>query len=449
MQKINSEIRFSDRDEYSRKSVAEKLIALLSSNGISISPVMIDGGWGTGKTEFCYKLINLLKEDHPDFNAIYIDAFSEDHANAPTMILLAAIFKILPEQEQSKLIKKAIPVLRFGLKTALKAGANFVLRQNGENIADEFQHAIKETSETAINESVEKILKEHIESEKNINLLKKALEKTSHEKPIIIFIDELDRCRPDFSISILENIKHIFNIKNVSFVLIANLKQLESTINAMYGHSFNAKKYLDKFINFNYKLPSHTDQGKHFTSISSLHWDNILSQDNQLRVIKDNINISAPILIEKSELSLREVETLFRYFKIYQELSNDQQRITTGKGIGYTTCRLIGIFLYCFRPELSNEISIKKDLEKLDMNELGSALGIIKLDRKHKSINNNINIVFYNMLNDYDLFSDKYPRPDDKEIIIWGKLSDEIFSYNYNGNAIYIIQDTIHILQLK
>ncbi|MEI7383701.1 P-loop NTPase fold protein, partial [Pectobacterium versatile] len=186
MQKINSEIRFSDRDEYSRKSVAEKLSALLSSNEISISPVMIDGGWGTGKTEFCYKLINLLKEDHPDFNAIYIDAFSEDHVNAPTMILLAAIFKILPEQEQSKLIKKAIPVLRFGLKTALKAGANFVLRQNGENIADEFQHAIKETSEAAINESVEKILKEHIDSEKNIRLLKKALEKTSHEKPIII-----------------------------------------------------------------------------------------------------------------------------------------------------------------------------------------------------------------------------------------------------------------------
>ncbi|MEI7107073.1 hypothetical protein WCU57_14940 [Pectobacterium versatile] len=83
------------------------------------------------------------------------------------------------------------------------------------------------------------------------------------------------------------------------------------------------------------------------------------------------------------------------------------------------------------------------------MNELGNALGIISLDRKHKGRNNNINIVFYNILNDYDLFSDKYPRPDDKGIIIWNELSDEIFSYNYNENAIYIIQDTIHILQLK
>ena len=78
---------FNDRDEFQRKQIAEKAVKILSSD-IDISPMVIDGGWGTGKTEFCHKLINLMAEDNTH-HLIYVDAFQADHADEPLLTILA------------------------------------------------------------------------------------------------------------------------------------------------------------------------------------------------------------------------------------------------------------------------------------------------------------------------------------------------------------------------
>lgn len=41
---------FQDRDDFNRQSIAVKAISFIQSD-IDISPMVIDGGWGTGKTE--------------------------------------------------------------------------------------------------------------------------------------------------------------------------------------------------------------------------------------------------------------------------------------------------------------------------------------------------------------------------------------------------------------
>lgn len=43
---------------------------------------------------------------------------------------------------------------------------------------------------------------------------------------LIIFIDELDRCRPSFAIEMLERIKHYFDDERVIFVVSLNKEQL-------------------------------------------------------------------------------------------------------------------------------------------------------------------------------------------------------------------------------
>ncbi|MCQ6678910.1 P-loop NTPase fold protein [Escherichia coli] len=52
---MSTDITFDIRDEYKRKAIAEKIISLLESN-IPVSPMVIDGDWGTGKTEFSKKV---------------------------------------------------------------------------------------------------------------------------------------------------------------------------------------------------------------------------------------------------------------------------------------------------------------------------------------------------------------------------------------------------------
>ena len=112
MSNLNNNITFADRDEFNRKSIAEKVIKLLVSD-TDVSPMVIDGGWGLGKTEFCCKLINLFEqqENHPEI--IYIDAFKADHADDPLLTILSAVADRIPEDKQATFIKKIIPSLKF------------------------------------------------------------------------------------------------------------------------------------------------------------------------------------------------------------------------------------------------------------------------------------------------------------------------------------------------
>src|SRR5690554_1329481 len=114
MTTLVEEMTFATRDEFQREPVADQLIRLLTSE-IDISPLVIDGDWGTGKTEFCTKLKNKL-ESTTDFRAVYVDAFKADHADDPLMTILSAILSLVDAGEKENLRQKALPVLRFGAK---------------------------------------------------------------------------------------------------------------------------------------------------------------------------------------------------------------------------------------------------------------------------------------------------------------------------------------------
>ena len=57
-----------------------------------------------------------------------------------------------------------------------------------------------------------------------------SLEKFASEdgegRPFVVFIDDLDRCRPDFAVKMLERVKHIFDVASLFFVIAVNKKEL-------------------------------------------------------------------------------------------------------------------------------------------------------------------------------------------------------------------------------
>ena len=246
--------------------------------------MVIDGSWGTGKTEFCKKLIRLMQQQHPDYRPVYIDAFRSDHSGEPLLALLAEIIKACtpPEGSDEKLIEEHKDRIRritkaagFVMKTVAKAAVGHVLKQNMEDLAEGMSQIINDKQEAknaaatvagaattlashsidaTIDATVEALLKEQIEAEKNLETLKACLKELAADKPIILFIDELDRCRPDYAVDMLEVIKHVFDVKNVKVVLVTNTKQLRAAINHRYGVEVDAQKYLDKFLKYSFAL---------------------------------------------------------------------------------------------------------------------------------------------------------------------------------------------------
>ncbi len=75
------------------------------------------------------------------------------------------------------------------------------------------------------------------------------------KSPVVFFIDELDLCRPDFSIALLERIKHLLSVEGMVFVLGIDRAQIERSINSLYGKEVDGDGYLRKFIDLGINLP--------------------------------------------------------------------------------------------------------------------------------------------------------------------------------------------------
>ena len=92
------------------------------------------------------------------------------------------------------------------------------------------------------------MLEEYEEYISNLNKVKKILEKVTANTKIIIMIDELDRCKPIFAIKLLETIKHLFNVKNMSFIFALDMTQLSYSIKKIYGTEIDASGYICRFF---------------------------------------------------------------------------------------------------------------------------------------------------------------------------------------------------------
>ncbi len=376
MPEEKNRLTFETRDEYQRKPIAEKIIRLLES-GAKVSPLVIDGKWGAGKTEFCQKLIHLVEDGESNLRPIYVDAFKADHADEPLMTLMAAVLKALPEQEREPLIKKALPAIKFGVKTALKAGTSWLLKQDAANVVEGFEDEVKQAGDEIINHSVETLLKDHIAAEENITTLQTALAELAKAQPIIVFIDELDRCRPDFAVNVIETIKHVFDVEGVQFVLVANFDQLRSSINHCYGTGLEeAQRYLDKFVQFSLSLSENHKPNGHeailasVTHLRKLVVNSELLDNADFADAREGVRVFFETLVTTNRLSLREVETLVRYLEIYQTLTG-KDGLSKGKIFGYRLLRAFGVFLYCFRPSVAEAMVHNQ----IVISEIASVLG--------------------------------------------------------------------------
>ena len=130
---------------------------------------------------------------------------------------------------------------------------------------------------------------------------------------LIIFIDELDRCKPDYAIRMLERLNHYFNNDRIIIVLSTNLIELSHTVSCIYGGDFSSEKYLDKFIDQRLFLPR-VDVDKYIITLNMkiLNYNNWTSN-----VIKQ--------FIKYYKFDMRQINRyigILRYFEKYFETNN-------------------------------------------------------------------------------------------------------------------------------
>lgn len=247
--------------------------------------VLIDGDWGSGKTVFARQWAGVLREQ--GHAVLYFDAFAADYQDDPFLALVEAVYAFAEEQGVEGTLRA-----KFSTEAAKAAGAALGLglgrlaldRVGLSETVEEVRDAMR-SDQTRLKDWIESAA----ERKRTVVTLRETLEKLTKtavsaagdrlrpagaegqadaadddESPVrgrlVLLVDELDRCRPDFALGVLERIKHVFGVPGVCFVLVTNVADLEQSVRREYGE-VRAGTYLEKFFDLRFSLPGRAVRG--------------------------------------------------------------------------------------------------------------------------------------------------------------------------------------------
>jgi hypothetical protein len=266
-----------ENDLLGRKQFGDSLRSVLSDAEMS-TVLCIDAPWGQGKTTFAKMWIADLK--HLGKKCIYFDAYEHDHSEDPFLAFCAEIITLAEsefpnspdvrdrkKQFRDTAKKVGARLLVSGAGIAAKAATFGLLGQAEINGLKGVTDDIADASSSVASKLMDKALDNYIKSRDALVEFRDKLARLGASVretqgfPLVIVVDELDRCRPSFALSLIERIKHLFSADNVHFVLLANVAQLESCVRAVYGQDVDARTYLQKFFTVRVELPLRGSNG--------------------------------------------------------------------------------------------------------------------------------------------------------------------------------------------
>lgn len=231
--------------------------------------ISLDAKWGAGKTFYVRQIektleFQMLRKCNPEdarykemvkffdktevqeielehtYLPIYYNAWLYDNHTDPLLSLLFVISKKcgdintqLSESIPSKL-KEVLSSVSLSIPLLSLSGEKLLEAVEEKDILKEIQLA------EDVRENVKRIFDEVI------------VEKVDK---LVIFIDELDRCRPSYALEMLERIKHYFDDDRIIFLVSVNKEQLTHTISNYYGNGFDSTGYLNKFFDLEARFP--------------------------------------------------------------------------------------------------------------------------------------------------------------------------------------------------
>ncbi len=268
---INADDPFQD-DKLNHKSSIELLTKLIQSAEQPFV-ITVEAPWGWGKTKFIERWkAYLVKQNHV---CLYFNAWESDFVADP---LIAFVGELRPVVENTKggmdeaspvrkgferLRKLGVILAKKGTPILIKAAASKALSTEAvKDVSDAVADSADKVAE-ALSESVKKQIEKYDEEKNGIKSFRQTLKDLAEQvtagdgkpKQLVFFIDELDRCRPDFAMTLLERIKHLFNVEKIVFVLALDREQLRNTVRCLYGSGEHADVYLRRFIDFSFRLP--------------------------------------------------------------------------------------------------------------------------------------------------------------------------------------------------
>ncbi|MGV3599990.1 MAG: KAP family P-loop NTPase fold protein [Dyadobacter fermentans] len=301
-----------------RKKYADVLTELVGGFGTGFV-LAINSEWGTGKTTF----VKMWRQDlqNAGFDTLYFNAWENDFESNPLVAIMSEL-KSLAKDKKVKfksLIQKGAVLTKNLAPAVIKALASRYIDQ--QTLVDGLENASKAAAEI-----LEKEIEAYANRKKQLNDFRKDLEsfvnKGIGDKPVVFFIDELDRCRPSYAVEVLEHIKHFFAVSGIVFVLAIDKEQLGHAVRGVYGsEQIDADEYLRRFIDIEYSIPQ--PQTEHFVNylFQYFSFDEFFRSEQRMqygsaREDRESLLSLAVVLFDREKLTLRQQEKIFAHARL-------------------------------------------------------------------------------------------------------------------------------------
>ena len=302
-----------------REGVGEALTSIVNSIDLG-GTIALTGEWGSGKTTFLRMWKQSLEDKH--YPVVLLNAWETEWAEDPLISVIACIRRACGQKEvlddllciAKEFVQQPRQMIRSVVKAVIDNHIGDVSQSIEEQTGQAFEKAVnsfdgKEKSMVSLKENLEKLAW-------NVN------QESGDEKPLVFIIDELDRCRPDYAVRMLEVLKHFFVVKNIVFVCAVDKKHLEDSICGFYGsEKINASEYLRRFFDLEIGLPL-PDYTKFCEHLYDYYQLNVVFESEKLQanpILKKNAEDFKWFLSSlgmKKGLSLRQLERITAFTKL-------------------------------------------------------------------------------------------------------------------------------------
>ncbi len=306
-------------DLLGRKESVEVLTHLIGSlEGPCV--LAIDAAWGNGKTTFLNIWAQYLQNQ--GFPIIKFNAWETDFSGDPFVALSKELTGGLKEYTQESMAQ----TIEDTTKAVLLSAVPGLIQLGAAGIPVVGQ---------ALASYAEGRLSAYQQAKESVPEFRRALQKMTVDvstskggRPLIVMIDELDRCRPSYAVELLEVAKHLFAVDHVVFVLAVNRSELAHSIKALYGNAFDAQGYLRRFFDVDFVLP--TPERKAFIEqmLATIQIDDYFARTKDQTALHDAKPVRDLLhgFFHAPDLSLRRIaQAIHRLGLIFASLRSDKR----------------------------------------------------------------------------------------------------------------------------
>lgn len=272
----------------------------------------IDGPWGSGKTTFLRMWEQHLRDEK--FPVVSFNAWETDFSGDPFLALSDEISQGLKRYHGGSFDAKIDSVLKMTKEVALRAtpAAVRLLTAGILDLSPVFERELGQIAASYAQErlSAYQGAKQTLQDFRDtLQDAASSLSESEGGLPLVVVIDELDRCRPSYAAELLEIAKHLFAVDEVVFVLAVNRDQLAHSIRSLYGAEFDGEAYLRRFFDIDLRLPD-PDRGPFIRqALASIQFDEYFSRTRDRDAMRayDQIKLLFATFFAASDISLRTI----------------------------------------------------------------------------------------------------------------------------------------------